>query len=448
MVAPVVPGAAPLALTPRGAGAIAGAIAVLLVAFYTANVLVAVVATFLVGSVLCEFGAFAFATRGFGPFAFAVERVESSTFVSVGASGLASVRVTSRLPGSFFAELFDTHPDRLRTVAGSPRLLTWWPAGASFSLAYVVSPVIRGIFDLGPTVVTAHDALGLAFKSAALESPWQIEAIAIRSPEGTGPIDRRPSAVVGQTWRSTPGPGTEFRGLREYVPGDEIKNVAWTRSGQGRLYVREFDRESQQDLLIVIDTGRRMGLGVGSEDALEGAERAAAAILRRTFDEGGRAGLAVFDQRIRRFDPPSRGAGHEFRVFRTLAGAEVGAELSSLDTALGELGPRLHRPTSLLVFASGDGDAAAVARATGALRQAGHRLYLLAPEARAMYPQLTDETGRAAFDLLIGAEARRLDRALAALEGAGVTVGRYGRTGATEPIRRLAGPDPYAPGVA
>jgi uncharacterized protein (DUF58 family) len=424
-------------LTARGAGVLAGGLGVLLFAFYTANLLIFLVAVFLLGFVLAELISFGVTTQGFGPESFSADRVECSSFVGVGGTGLASVRLTSRLPGSFYAEVYDSYPERLTRLHGDSRLLTWWAAGETLSLAYVVSPRIRGLFDLGPTVVTAHDTLGFAFKAVALDSPWQIEAIPLPSSQGLGHPDRLSSTVLGQTWVSARGAGTDFRGLRDYEPGDELRSIAWTRSAQGKLYVREYERESQQDLLVLVDVGREMAIGLQYEDALERSIQAAAAVLRLSFDEGGRSGVMLFASRVLAFEPADRGSTHEFRVFRTLTGAQIGSEASALEVALGQLAGRLHRPTSLLVFSSLGGNPAQFASACGALRQAGHRLYVLAPQERSMYPTLSDPARRTAFGLLIDAEAVRIDTAAEALASAGASVGRFGRDGIVDAVNQL-----------
>jgi uncharacterized protein (DUF58 family) len=426
-----------ISLTARGAGFLVGSLAVLVFAFYAANVLIVIVAVFLVALVLAELASFGITTYGFGPGAFSAARVECSSLVGVGGTGLASVRVTSRLPRGFFVELLDAYPEGLVRLEGDARLLTWWPAGETLSLVYVVSPAVRGLFDLGPTTVTAHDPLGFAFKSTTLDTPWQVEALPFPSAHGVGYPTRLRSAVLGQTWLSAPGSGTEFRGLRDYEPGDELRHIAWTRSAQGRLYVREYERESQQDLLVLMDVGREMALGVGLRDALERSIQAAASVLRRSFDEGGRGGVAVFSSRVLAVEPAERGAAHEFRVFRTLTGAQIRSTGSTLDIALAELAPILRRPTSLLVFSALGGNLSRLATVSGTLRHAGHRLYVLAPEPRAMFPPLSDPTRDTAFGLLVGSEAQRIERATETLAMAGASVGRFGRDGVVEAVNQV-----------
>ncbi|MGA8543326.1 MAG: DUF58 domain-containing protein [Thermoplasmata archaeon] len=413
--------------TGRGAGALSAGLLVLLLAFYTTNILVFVVAVFLLAFVLCELLAFTITTRGFGPDAFSVERVECSSLVAVGGAGLLSLRVTSRLPGGFYAEVSDTVPGPLAVREGDPHLLTWWTGGETLTIAYVVSPDLRGLFDVGPTLVVAHDPLGFAFKTARLENPWTVESMVESATPSLGHPTRLASLIVGQTSLSAPGAGSDFRGLREYEPTDELRRIAWTRSGQGKMYVRENERESQQDLVVLLDVGRGMATGSGYENALEKAIEAAARVLRLAFDEGGRGGLVVYGSRVLAYVPPGRGSSHEFRVFRELTGAEQSPTASSLAGALDYLRLRLDRPTSLFAFGSLTEDLSKLLTASATLQPAGHRLYAMVPEAGRMYGEITDPSHRDAFEMLVEPETRRARRAGTALASTGAAVGFFGK---------------------
>ena len=423
--------------TSRGSGALLGGLLVLLLAFYTTNVLLFVVAIFLIGLVLAELLAFSIRTRGFGPESFTVERSECSSLVAVGGAGLLSARVTSHLRDGFYAELSDKIPGPLRVLDGDPHLLTWWGEGESLSVAYVVSPELRGLFDVGPVVVVAHDALGFAFKTARLESPWVVEAIVASEPPVTGHPTRLASPIVGQTSLSARGAGSDFRGLREYTTSDEFRHIAWSRSTQGTILVREFDRESQQDLVVLVDVGRGMATGVGYENALEKAVDAAAHVLRSTFDEGGRGGALLYGGRPAAYFAPGRGSSHEFRVFRELTGARLGPRASSLAGALDFLKIRLDRPTTLIVFGGVTEDLTRLSTTTATLRSDGHRLYVFLPEPVRMYPEIDDPTDRTAFEMLVEPETRRVHVAGSALESAGVAVGYFGRDDALGQIAAL-----------
>ena len=53
------------------------------------------------------------------------------------------------------------------------------------------------------------------------------------------------------------GTGREFESLRDYQPGDEMRNISWTATARpAHLITREFTTERSQKVWIVLDAGR------------------------------------------------------------------------------------------------------------------------------------------------------------------------------------------------
>lgn len=435
-------------LTPRGGALLAAGLVVLVLAFYTLSLILFVFATFVIAFVSSEIFLFAYATRGFGPEAFRAQRLECSSFAPVNGAAFVAVRIEPSLRSGVYAEVFDSHPDRLTVVDGSPRLLTWWSPGVEKTLAYIARPVVRGRFELGPTFVVAHDTFGFGFKQAALSTPWTLEAIPhypsirLRRPE------RFPTPTFGQSPHPARGAGMDFHSLREYVSTDDPRRIAWTRSAKGTMFVREFRRENQEEVVLLLDVGRTMAAGAGTADALEEAVEAAGFAAQYAFDEDIRFGLLLFSDRVARHLVPGRGPEHEFEVARALAGAEIEPRDSSLAGVFEYLAPRLGFPAHLIAFSTLDGDPAELARGWGLLARSGHRLNVFAPDLLGFYPSLPIPSGQEALGLLIRPEVDRVDRQVQQVRALGVPVARYGRTGATEGLnlvfaqirgRRVAG---------
>ena len=55
------------------------------------------------------------------------------------------------------------------------------------------------------------------------------------------------------------GPGTDFHDLREYVRGDDVKDLDWKASARtGDLLVKRFSAVRKHTVLLVVSTGRSM----------------------------------------------------------------------------------------------------------------------------------------------------------------------------------------------
>lgn len=79
---------------------------------------------------------------------------------------------------------------------------------------------------------------------------------------------RATSSVLDGSYKSVfKGRSLNFDELREYVPGDEIKDVDWKASARTRkLYVRDYVAEKKHNVMFVLDSNARM---LGDSEGLE-----------------------------------------------------------------------------------------------------------------------------------------------------------------------------------
>jgi uncharacterized protein (DUF58 family) len=426
-----------LVLSVRGYAVLTGGLIALILAFYTLNLLLWAIAAFLLGLVGSEVTGFARRTQGFGAQGFSARRVDSSSFVPVGGFGLLAVEIQSRFRAGFYAEVFDSHPDRLLVIGGNDRLVTWWAPEEAKTLAYVVRPRARGLFDVGPTILVAHSTFGFAFRVTTLDTSWRVEAIPHFLGVHLQQMPRLRSWVVGQTALSLRGPGMEFRSLREFLPTDDPRTIAWKRSGKGRLFVREYDRESQQDLVVLLDVSRRMGMGLEGADALDAAVEAASLVAEACFDADVRTGLLLYTDREETFIPPGRGPDHEFRLTRTLTTAQIEPRPFGLTEAVRFLRDHLSRPTTVVAFGTLEIAPEALAQALSLFRSKGHQLFLFAPRPAGMYPTPTSDLERDAWTQVIGPEEARSEREAGVVRALGVPLATFDREGASDELALL-----------
>ncbi len=106
-----------------------------------------------------------------------------------------------------------------------------------------------------------------------------------------------PDAVTASLPRR--GMGSDLRELRDHVPGDAFKQIAWkatARRADGKLIVREVEGESTYGVVFVMDVGEAMREGAPGQRALDAAVAlvagfAEAALARR---QGHRVGLVTY----------------------------------------------------------------------------------------------------------------------------------------------------------
>ena len=154
----------------------------------------------------------------------------------------------------------------------------------------------RGMYRLGKTRLRSGDLFGLYPAVATLEhTPWALYVYpAIKSIPGFSLPARRPigdSLSRERLWDDPSRPA----GVREYRPGDPIKNIDWkTTAKRDELYVRQFDPSVSEHAVIFAEaiTTNVPWEGFRS-DVLEGTMTAVASIARHALDLGYKVGLVT-----------------------------------------------------------------------------------------------------------------------------------------------------------
>ena len=223
------------------------------------------------------------------------------------------------------------------------------------------------------------------------------------------------------------GEGTAFAGLRDYVPGDDPRLLDWKATARHRrLITREQTIERSQTLISMIDCGRAMTQLAGRYPRFEHVLSSALVLSDVAASSGDRVGMIAFDDVVRSFVAPQRGAG----ALRTLHNAmsALDATLTEPDYAAGfRMLATTQRRRALVVFFSDVVDVRTaggfVAYAARAARR--HALVFVAIQNEALLAAaIPASDGSAALFRSAAAEelVRERDEALARMRGAGIAV--------------------------
>ena len=207
-------------------------------------------------------------------------------------------------------------------------------AGETVEHSYTFSPARRGVYDLGPVTATWSDPFGLTTHQQELASAETI----IVHPRVELVHDR----VLTRMWEdppirppaSKPWPtGFEFYGMRDYVPGDDMRRVVWTAAARtGRLLVRESEQGITDRVCIFLDTGKEWHQPGEPSDTFETAVRIAASLCARHIGDGFAVTLHTNDDALAE---SVRGPRARFTLLDELA--KVGMSSAHLTDA----GPRM-----------------------------------------------------------------------------------------------------------
>lgn len=220
--------------------------------------------------------------------------------------------ITLRLepgPRALRVDVHDLHPSGWR-CEGLPRRLRL-AAAADTSFTYELVPTARGEF--------AFDGVHLR-----LHAPWRLwtrlrtagAVHTVRVYPNFAPLARfallgaeQASRLVGAHLRRRRGEGTDFHQMRDYRVGDSLRQIDWKATARMRRPIsREYQDERNQQLLMVVDTGRRM---MARDDGLAHFDRvldAALVVSYLALRQGDAVGLLASGG-ASRWVAPQRGMG-------------------------------------------------------------------------------------------------------------------------------------------
>jgi uncharacterized protein (DUF58 family) len=218
------------------------------------------------------------------------------------------------------------------------------------------------------------------------------------------PIRRRAASHLGGAERShLRGPGPELAELREYVPGDDVRQIDWHATARAdRPFVRLAEVERGLDALLVVDLSRSVDWGTARCHRRERAVDICAAAGELLIRQGNRLGLLPFAETPLPARPPRGGRRPRVPILKTLRDGpgQPSDGPTDLAAALRAVEPLMRRRGLILVvsdFLAPDGWQVALGRL--AARHEVVAVHLADPRDRAL-PDLglvtfeDPETGR------------------------------------------------------
>ena len=263
-----------------------------------------------------------------------------------GATRLRSIaQPKSKSPWSRTAELFfecrivDDLPEALVAVP-STRSLRVYPRVRA-TLRYTIEPRERGDVTAGSVYLRYRSLLGLIDNG-----PWRRSSRPCASIPRCGKartrrfFSRAAARSICNCARSRErGLGRDFESLREYLEGDDLRDICWTATARrGQLITRRYQTERSQAVWIVLDAGRLLqGRILRDTDdperrgysKLDYACSTAVALAQLALFSGDRVGLLVYGQHVQQRVLPGRGPAHLRQIVEALAQAR--AEISEAD---------------------------------------------------------------------------------------------------------------------
>jgi uncharacterized protein (DUF58 family) len=131
------------------------------------------------------------------------------------------------------------------------------------------------------------------------------------------------------------GAGLSFEEVREYQPGDDVRNIDWNVTARtGQPFIKRFVEERELTIVLVVDVSASMSFGSGLHTKRAAAAELAALLALCAVSNNDRVGLVGFSSRVERFVPPGKGSRHVLRLLRDILAFEPRERGTDLGAAL------------------------------------------------------------------------------------------------------------------
>jgi uncharacterized protein (DUF58 family) len=283
------------------------------------------------------------ALRRFAP-AYTVMHEVSADRVMEGETLTVTVIITARSAVPL-VEVLSVLPADCEVVSGRPRAVFALRAGETGSVRYDVRGA-RGVHEIGTVIVRARDRWAVRASERRHVHRHVVRVYPQVIPLRSLPRPQHTQTSVGDYVSPALGEGIEPGDIRQFMPGDRIRQVNWRASLRlGTLYVTQHHRERNADVVLMLDTLAEVG--PHRDSTLDLGVRAAASMAAAYLARKDRVGLINYGGTIDWVKPATGRAQYE-RLADTLLRAAVVFTYVSKDLAF--VPPRVL-PTHALVIA-------------------------------------------------------------------------------------------------
>ncbi len=159
------------------------------------------------------------------------------------------------------------------------------------------------------------------------------------------------SMFVGEYHSAFKGQGMTFSEFREYVPGDDVRSIAWPLTARtGKVYIKKHDEEREMTVMLAVDVSGSQDFGSQQYFKGEAAAHVAALLSFAAVGNKDAVGLLLFSDQIELFVPPKKGRGQVMRILRDLYFHKPASRGTNLSFALEHLQSVMKKKAHVFVI--------------------------------------------------------------------------------------------------
>lgn len=124
---------------------------------------------------------------------------------------------------------------------------------------------------------------------------------------------------AGQYHSAFKGRGMAFSEVREYRPGDDVRDIDWNVTARSRSpHVKVYEEERELTMMLLVDVSGSRMFGSTSKLKKNVITEIAAVLAFSATENNDKVGCIFFSDRVELFIPPKKGRSHILSIIRNL----------------------------------------------------------------------------------------------------------------------------------
>lgn len=140
---------------------------------------------------------------------------------------------------------------------------------------------------------------------------------------------------AGEYHSAFKGRGMIFSEVREYQPGDDIRDIDWNVTARhNKPYVKVYEEERELTVMLLIDVSGSRNFGACGDIKKEKMAEIAATLAFSSIQNNDKVGVIFFSDKIEKFIPPKKGKKHILLIIREIINFTPESNGTNIDIAL------------------------------------------------------------------------------------------------------------------
>jgi len=157
--------------------------------------------------------------------------------------------------------------------------------------------------------------------------------------------------MVGAYLSHFKGRGMDFEELRDYMPGDDVRDIDWNVTFRmGRPFVKRYREERELGVILALDISASSAFGSTLRTKRDSAVEIAGTLAASAARSSDKVGLLLFTDRVELYLPPRKGRRHILRTIREMLSFQAHHRGTNIPAALTFLNHVIKRRSIVFLF--------------------------------------------------------------------------------------------------